>query len=147
MGRRGRNSPSTFELVNQENSGEIKKIPPFALSEEGVQIYQRTAEVLGKVLTQADEWALARYSSYCAEWLELSAYVAKEGLYVESYNKAGECYQAQRPEATRLVHLEKFIARLEKDLGLTPAARGTKAASPKNTMSERVMNRNKLFGE
>ena len=82
------------------------------------------------VLTAADELALARYADLCVQYRRAAEFVGKHGdVYVTSGRPGPNGEQGRPtgfktyPQAKRLLHLAQALLQLEREFGLTPAAR------------------------
>ncbi|MFM8387609.1 MAG: P27 family phage terminase small subunit [Planctomycetia bacterium] len=105
--------------------------PPW-LSDGAKQVFDDYAERLhaAGVLTAVDELALARYADLCVQYRRASDFVAKHGdIYVVRGRRGPQGEEGlptgfkTYPQAKRILQLAPLILQLERELGLTPAAR------------------------
>lgn len=107
-------------------------VAPDWLSDGATKVFDEYAERLhaAGVLTAVDELALARYADLCAQYRRASEFVSKHGdVYVvrgrrgpggeEGLPTGFKTY----PQAKRLLQLAHVLVQLEREFGLTPAAR------------------------
>jgi P27 family predicted phage terminase small subunit len=109
-----------------------KPAAPAWLSDDAKAVFEALAERLhaSGVVTIADELALARYADLCVQYRRAAEFVGKHGdVYVTS-GRSGPNGEPGRPtgfktypQAKRLLHLAQALLQLEREFGLTPAAR------------------------
>ncbi|MFN0132229.1 MAG: phage terminase small subunit P27 family [Phycisphaerales bacterium] len=99
--------------------------PPW-LDAEAREVWERTAPHVGRMgrLTRADANVLARYCTTFVRWRKAEAFIAKHGeVYpVKSASGTIKCVFAW-PQVAIAQKLSATLTRLERELGLTPAAR------------------------
>jgi P27 family predicted phage terminase small subunit len=113
---------------------------PAWLSDVAQKVFNEYAERLhaAGVLTEVDELALARYADLCVQYRRASEFVAKHGdAYVVRGRRGPQGEEGlptgfkTYPQAKRLLQLANVILQLEREFGLTPAARaGLSAREP-----------------
>ena len=113
---------------------------PAWLSDVAAKIFNEYAERLhaAGVLTEVDELALARYADLCVPYRRASEFVAKHGdAYVVRGRRGPQGEEGlptgfkTYPQAKRLLQLANVLLQLEREFGLTPAARaGLSAREP-----------------
>lgn len=113
---------------------------PVWLREDARRAFEAIAEQLHAtgVLTVADAGALARYADLCVQYRRASEFVAKHGDVYLTSGRPGPNGEPGRPtgfqtypQAKRLLHLAQALLQLEREFGLTPAARvGLRADTP-----------------
>lgn len=117
----------------KEPAPEVKKpAAPAWLSDDAKAVFDVYAEKLhaSGVLTAADELALARYADLCVQYRRAAEFVAKHGdVYVTS-GRPGPNGEPGRPtgfktypQAKRQLHVAQALLQIEREFGLTPAAR------------------------
>lgn len=109
-----------------------KPASPAWLNDDAKKVFDDYAARLhaNGVLTVADELALARYADLCVQYRRAAEFVAKHGdVYVTS-GRPGPNGEPGRPtgfktypQAKRMLHLAQALLQLEREFGLTPAAR------------------------
>lgn len=88
------------------------------------------------VLTQVDGAALARYCQMWDQWRRYQKVLAKEGDITKAVDANGNEQLRLRPEVAESRRLSMELLRLEKEFGLTPAARAHLAQAAKDTESD-----------
>lgn len=114
-----------------EPEGELER--PGWLPPEAAEVWDRLAAILDRmgVLSSSDELALARYCVIFAEWRALAVQIAEEGTLVRPLEDAVRDKRGRirvrplkrNPRLGVLLELQTELGRLEKEFGLTPAAR------------------------
>lgn len=117
MGARGPNSPETFKLLDHKfktTGGDFE--PPITLQGDALAIYKRTARMLSEaqVMADFDDFAIARYATYQAAWIEIGA---------ESTGR-----RQTRDERLEISTIERHIARLESIINIHLAAHSSTGA-------------------
>ena len=101
-------------------------IAPEWLGDAGRAVWSQIApalEAMG-VLTQIDTGALGRYCELWVRWIHASKYLREHGETCEIRDKYGESVgEAPRSQVAIVAKLSELLARLEREFGLTPAAR------------------------
>ena len=89
-------------------------------------------EALG-VLGASDGFALARYCALYAEWIECGEAIARQGTFIQERDKRGKLKPLRKnPRIALRQELGAELGRLEREFGLTPAARvGVRAETGK----------------
>lgn len=143
MGRRGPVPQSNFLKLLRGNPGKrplnmsgpepdapCDLAPPEWLDECGKQVWQQLAHHLVSMglLTLVDVFAFARYCDMSSEWRALASRKGELGLTytIEKRNQFGEIIATQykeRPEHSMMLKLSAELLRMEREFGLTPAAR------------------------
>lgn len=85
-------------------------------------------EAMG-TLTVVDGHALARYCQMWDQWSRYQRRLAKEGDVVEVEDSAGNTVLRLRPEVGEARRLSAELLRIEREHGLTPAARASLAVA------------------
>lgn len=105
---------------------------PAWLCEEARLIFDQYAEHLhaSGVLTVVDEFALARYADLAVQYRRASEFLAKHGDVYVTRGRPGPQGEEGRatgfrtyPQAKRLLELAAALLQIEREFGLTPAAR------------------------
>lgn len=93
---------------------------------EGRALWDRLVPQLAfaGMLRPADAQALTRYCDAWARWVEAARFIAANGEFFVIRNKAGQVTGFQNFPQTHQYHrYHKMLIQLERELGLTPAAR------------------------
>jgi P27 family predicted phage terminase small subunit len=105
---------------------------PAWLSDVAAKVFNEYAERLhaAGVLTEVDELALARYADLCVQYRRASEFIAKHGdAYVVRGRRGPQGEEGlptgfkTYPQAKRILQLANVLLQLEREFGLTPAAR------------------------
>ena len=79
-----------------------------------------------KVLTKIDKNALVRYCQTLAMWREAHEFLQKHGTVYSERDSGGKVTGLREyPQVARVLRLSEALLRLEKQFGLTPAARAS----------------------
>lgn len=100
--------------------------PPDWLGDEARKIwFQLVPRLVRSGLARSlDDVALARYCSTLAEWIRAKAFLEKHGPTYTVKNKAGHVIRAvEFPQTREFRLLQPALMQLEREFGLTPAAR------------------------
>lgn len=137
MGKRGP-PPTPTEILKARGSWRAKtregepqakvKRPtcPKWLREDARAVFRELARKLAalRVVTDVDVNALARYATAFARWRECEDVLDREGQTMTLLSREGfELGSVQRPEVGIAAKLAAELGRLEREFGLTPAAR------------------------
>lgn len=125
--KRAAGNPGRRQLNENEPlppEGEVAA--PAWLTPEGKRVWDAIAPVAVtmKTLTTADVYPFARYCEAFARWLELNAWLKKNGTTYTMKGKDGKPrYAAEFPQAIEHRRLYEILIRLEGNFGLTASAR------------------------
>jgi P27 family predicted phage terminase small subunit len=109
-----------------------KPVAPPWLSEDAKKVFEHYAERLhaAGVLTVADEGVLARYADLTAQYQRCAEFIGKHGDVHVTRGRPGPNGEEGRPtgiqvfpQAKLKLALASVLLQLERELGLTPAAR------------------------
>lgn len=90
------------------------------------QVVTEQLESLG-MLTIIDGTALVRYCTLWAEWVECAKTIRKRGSTEVIADKNGNVMTVDRPEVARHLKIGEQLLKLEREFGMTPAARASLA--------------------
>jgi len=97
---------------------------PHWLQGAGRKMWQRISpelKALGLVGT-VDSHMLARYCALFARWLECNEFINEKGM-VETVSTKDSEYVKEYPQVARLVSLNQQLVQMERNFGMSPAAR------------------------
>lgn len=99
--------------------------PSWLTDPEAIARYEQTAGLLRDlgVLTVLDGEAVARYAQTYTSWVDCQRRIKREGLLTKKKMGRGEEVIRLHPACSEAHALASEIAKLEGELGLTPAAR------------------------
>lgn len=137
MGKRGPPKTPTAELARRgshraTSRGKVEakatsSAPscPMWVHGDGKRLWKRLAPQLEELglIAEADREAFARYCHTFGQWRTLQKFLAKHGSTYESTTKTGGTRYYRRPESVESAELERVLAKLEGQFGLTPSAR------------------------
>ena len=90
------------------------------------------------ILGRCDREALARYCMMWAKWREVEIWLMEHGDCYPERDGSGEVVGLKEyPQVARAIRLSEHLLRLEKQFGLTPAARAGMAQEKQNPFENR----------